>query len=93
MNMAISLPPAAMPPAPPSIAHDVTIVTTRKLAQARVMGMPPEEFGIERGARSIGDCRSDELGSAQKHALATLAQLEMVRTRRDSIVQLRKRGE
>jgi hypothetical protein len=28
----------------------------RKLAQARVMGVPPEEFGIERGARSIRDC-------------------------------------
>ncbi|WP_244611841.1 portal protein [Bradyrhizobium amphicarpaeae] len=36
--------------------HDVTIVTTRKLAQARVMGVPPEEFGIERGARGIRDC-------------------------------------
>jgi hypothetical protein len=36
--------------------HDVTVVTTRKLAQARVMGVPPEEFGIERGARSIRDC-------------------------------------
>jgi hypothetical protein len=38
------------------VTHDVTIVTTRKLAQARVMGVPPEEFGIERGARSIRDC-------------------------------------
>lgn len=38
------------------VMHDVTIVTTRKLAQARVMGVPPEEFGIERGARSIRDC-------------------------------------
>src|ERR1700742_1213209 len=55
MNMAIPLPPAAMPPAL-SITHDVTIVTTRKLAQARVMGVPPEEFGIERGARGIRDC-------------------------------------
>ncbi len=40
----------------PLITHDVTVVTTRKLAQARVMGVPPEEFGIERGARSIRDC-------------------------------------
>ncbi|WP_244622298.1 portal protein [Bradyrhizobium ivorense] len=39
------------PPAP--TFHDVTIRTTRKLAQARVMGVPPEEFGIERGARTI----------------------------------------
>ena len=47
-----------MPPVPPpaTITHDVTIVTTRKFAQARVMGVPPEEFGIERGARSIRDC-------------------------------------
>ena len=44
----------APPPAP--VTHDVTIVTTRKRAQARVMGVPPEEFGIERGARSIRDC-------------------------------------
>lgn len=36
--------------------HDVTIVTTRKLSQAKVLGVPPEEFGIERGARSIRDC-------------------------------------
>jgi hypothetical protein len=40
----------------PPVTHDVTIVTTRKLAHARVMGVPPEEFGIERGARSIRDC-------------------------------------
>jgi hypothetical protein len=36
--------------------HDVTIVTTKKLAQAKVMGVPPEEFGIERGARNLRDC-------------------------------------
>ena len=49
---------ALAPPAPlgSPVTHDVTIVTTRKLAQARVMGVPPEEFGIERGARSIRDC-------------------------------------
>src|SRR6185312_13112883 len=47
---------APMAPAPLPLTHDVTIVTTRKLAQARVMGVPPEEFGIERGARSIRDC-------------------------------------
>src|SRR5882762_2209442 len=38
------------------VTHDVSIVTTRKLAQAKVLGVPPEEFGIERGARSICDC-------------------------------------
>ena len=48
--------PASMPAPAPPITHDVTIVTTRKLAQARVLGVPPEEFGIERGARSIRDC-------------------------------------
>jgi hypothetical protein len=54
--MTISAPTAApaLPAAPAT--HDVTIVTTRKLALARVMGVPPEEFGIERGARSICDC-------------------------------------
>lgn len=42
--------------APAAILHDVTIVTTKKLAQARVLGVPPEEFGIERGARDIRTC-------------------------------------
>src|SRR6201996_3194523 len=56
MNMVIPSPPAATQPAPSPITHDVTIVTTRKLAQARVMGVPPEEFGIERGARCLRDC-------------------------------------
>jgi hypothetical protein len=50
------MPLAQTQPAPSAVTHDVTIVTTRKLAQARVMGVPPEEFGIERGARSIRDC-------------------------------------
>jgi hypothetical protein len=57
--MAIPLlaPPQLQSAAPaPVLTHDVTIVTTRKLAQARVLGVPPEEFGIERGARSIPDC-------------------------------------
>jgi hypothetical protein len=57
MNMAA---PLLAPPSPPSaepvITHDVTIVTTRKRAQARVLGVPPEEFGIERAARNIRDC-------------------------------------
>ncbi len=50
----LSMPPPV--PAPLPLTHDVTIVTTRKLSQASVMGVPPEEFGIERGARSIRDC-------------------------------------
>ncbi len=44
----------APPPAPRT--HDVTVVSTKKLAQARVLGVPPEEFGIERGARDIRTC-------------------------------------
>ena len=55
MATPLSAPLALSPPAP-AVTHDVTIVTTRKLAQARVLGVPPEEFGIERGARSIRDC-------------------------------------
>jgi hypothetical protein len=57
MNMTVPL--LSMPvPAPLAspVTHDVTIVTTRKLAQAKVLGVPPEEFGIERGARSMRDC-------------------------------------
>jgi hypothetical protein len=47
----------AMPADPPKpTTHDITIVTTKKLAQAKVLGVPPEEFGIERGARNIKDC-------------------------------------
>src|SRR5579863_5153574 len=51
----VSMPASIPAPAPP-VTHDVTIVSTRRLAQARVLGVPPEEFGIERGARSIADC-------------------------------------
>jgi len=47
---------AAIPPDVKPVTHDVTITTTRKLAQAKVLGVPPEEFGIERGARNIKDC-------------------------------------
>ena len=46
----------ALVPQTQPVTHDVTIVTTRKLASAKVMGVPPEEFGIERGARNIKDC-------------------------------------
>ena len=55
MSMIVPPPSPAAPLAVPAM-HDVTIVTTRKLAQAKVLGVPPEEFGIERGARSIRDC-------------------------------------
>jgi len=46
----------ALVPQTQPVTHDVTIVTTRKLASAKVMDVPPEEFGIERGARNIKDC-------------------------------------
>jgi hypothetical protein len=46
----------AMSPDVKPVTHDVKIVTTKKTAQARAMGVPPEEFGIERGARTIKDC-------------------------------------
>jgi hypothetical protein len=46
----------ALVPQPKPVTHDVTITTTKKVSQARVMGVPPEEFGIERGARTIPDC-------------------------------------
>lgn len=36
--------------------HDVTILQTKQYAQAKVLGVPPEEFGIERNARTIQDC-------------------------------------
>ncbi len=46
----------ALIPQPKPVTHDVTITTTKKLAQARVLGVPPEEFGIERAARDIKTC-------------------------------------
>ena len=36
--------------------HDVTIVRTKTYSCARVLGVPPEEFGIERNARDIKNC-------------------------------------
>lgn len=50
-TMTQALVPQAVP-----LTHDVTVVTTKKHQQARVMGVPPEEFGIERGARDIRSC-------------------------------------
>jgi hypothetical protein len=62
MNMTVPLlsvrqvAPSLAPAFAVAVTHDVSIVTTRKLAQAKVLGVPPEEFGIERGARNIRDC-------------------------------------
>jgi hypothetical protein len=36
--------------------HDVTVVTTKTVQRACVEGVPPEEFGISRFARSLRDC-------------------------------------
>lgn len=36
-----------------TVTHDVTVETSKKSAQVRVMGVPPEECGIERGARTL----------------------------------------
>jgi hypothetical protein len=55
--------PAALAPAaaededaPVPMLHDVTVVTRKTVARARVEGVPPEEFGISRFARSLRDC-------------------------------------
>ena len=44
----------SLPPVP--MLHDVTVLTTRRTACARVEGVPPEEFGISGNARSLRDC-------------------------------------
>ena len=52
-----------------SLLHDVTVRTKRSYQCARVEGVPPEEFGIARNARSIRDadyCFHDVLRSEAK---------------------------
>jgi hypothetical protein len=49
------LAPSPQPEVQPQF-HDVTIVIKKDYACARVEGVPPEEFGIARNARSIKDC-------------------------------------
>jgi hypothetical protein len=46
---------APSPVAPPQL-HDVTVATKRQVQKACVEGVPPEEFGISRFARSLRDC-------------------------------------
>jgi hypothetical protein len=48
--------PVSGQPGPPINLHDVKIVRTKTYQQAKVLGVPPEEFGIERSARTIADC-------------------------------------
>lgn len=61
------LPPAEVPPLGAAgtgqdlmpaavVTHDVKIRRLRKVGVAKVLGVPPEEFGIERNARNIKDC-------------------------------------
>jgi hypothetical protein len=45
--------PQMAPQAP--VTHDVKILRTRKIKKAKVIPVPPEEFGISRNARTIGD--------------------------------------
>jgi hypothetical protein len=47
--------PHSPPAVPQTLLHDVTVRTTRTRQCARVEGVPPEEFGIARNARSIRD--------------------------------------
>lgn len=50
----VTAPAAPAPtPAPPTMLHDVVVVTTKKQARARVVAIAPEEFIIEKGARTI----------------------------------------
>jgi hypothetical protein len=49
-------PQAAAPAQPAPVLHDVTVLRTKTYAQAKVLGVPPEEFGIERNARDIANC-------------------------------------
>jgi hypothetical protein len=43
------------PAAPPARRHDVTVVKRAKYGCARVMAVPPEEFGIARRARTLAE--------------------------------------
>lgn len=75
-------PPPPVPFAAP-VTHDVIIVTTRKLAQARVLGVPPEEFGIERGARTIQDanyCFHEIVTKTESQMIAEGFDAEQVRS-------------
>jgi hypothetical protein len=84
--MTIPLMSTPLQPATAPIKHDVTIVTTRKFSQARVMGVPPEEFGIERGARAIRDC------NYCFHEVVTKTEAQLIAEGFDS-VQIRSLGD
>jgi hypothetical protein len=48
--------PAAGMAGPAPTLHDVKVKRSKKYAEAKVLGVPPEEFGIEKTARSIRSC-------------------------------------
>jgi len=84
--MLIPMAAPAPAPTPPPVTHDVTIITTKKLAQARVLGVPPEEFGIERGARDIKTCNycfHDVVTKTQAQVIAEGFDEEQVRSLSD----------
>lgn len=45
--------PGGAPPALSKSLHDIKVRRTNKTGQAKVLGVPPEEFGIEKTARSL----------------------------------------
>jgi hypothetical protein len=49
----LAAPTGLEPAAPPARRHDVTVVKRTKYGCARVMAVPPEEFGIARRARTL----------------------------------------
>lgn len=53
----MGVPPMPQAPPPPAMLHDVKIVTRKTYKCARVEGLPPEEFGISRMAKSMRDCK------------------------------------
>src|SRR6185312_4200959 len=44
------------PPMPAPSLHDVVATKAKTFKEAKVLGVPPEEFGIEKSARSIRTC-------------------------------------
>ena len=79
--------------------HDVTVVAVSTKRDIKVYGVPPEEFGIERGARDIKNCNylfhepPTTVGSlieqgydpAQVRKLATASRLESEQIARDTV--------
>lgn len=49
--------PASAPGLTPPQFHDVTVKRTRRASRVRIMAVPPEEFLIDRRARSIDEAR------------------------------------